>query len=182
MSRIQSPQVAPANPRPILTGQDEERQEAQDCLISLMDRYERGLYSYLLTLLRDPETARDCAQDAFMRAYEQLQRGKPVNGNWLYTVARNRAIDSFRARRRLEPQSDLLEQIAVQQHSIEGAVDVQDVLALLSPQDRELLYLYEIAGFNTEEIGAMVGVRGTAIRQRLSRARERFRRLYLAAP
>ena len=44
--------------------------------------------------------------------------------------------------------------------------------------DREVLYLFDVAGFKTDEIGAMLGVRGSAVRQRLSRARERFRLLY----
>jgi RNA polymerase sigma-70 factor (ECF subfamily) len=55
---------------------------------------------------------------------------------------------------------------------------VESVLAQLSPQDREVLYLFDVAGFKTDEIGAMIGVRGTAVRQRLSRARDRFRLLY----
>ena len=55
---------------------------------------------------------------------------------------------------------------------------MESVLAQLSPQDREVLYLFDVAGFKTEEIGSMLGVRGTAIRQRLSRARERFRLIY----
>jgi RNA polymerase sigma-70 factor (ECF subfamily) len=63
-------------------------------------------------------------------------------------------------------------------HRTDESLAVQQVLERLSPPDREVLYLFDVAGFKTDEIGAMLGVRGTAIRQRLSRARERFRLLY----
>lgn len=147
-----------------------------DELIRLMNAYERPIYNFLLVLLRDADVAQDCAQDTFLRAYENLRKGKPVNAPWLYTVARNRAMDEFRRTRRLEP-GDSLDEVPVYQ-ATDRALAVQAVLEQLSPQDREVLYLFDVAGFKTDEIGAMLGARGSAIRQRLSRARERFRVLY----
>lgn len=52
---------------------------AQEHLIALMGHYKVRLYTFLLVLVRDPELAQDCAQDAFVRAYDNLRRGKPVN-------------------------------------------------------------------------------------------------------
>jgi RNA polymerase sigma-70 factor (ECF subfamily) len=146
-------------------------------LVELMNAYERPIYNFLLALLRDGDVALDCAQDTFLRAYENLRRGKPVNASWLYTVARNRAMDQFRRERKLQVDVDVLDQIPVHEPT-ERVLAVESVLAQLSPQDREVLYLFDVAGFKTDEIGAMIGVRGTAVRQRLSRARDRFRLLY----
>jgi RNA polymerase sigma-70 factor (ECF subfamily) len=149
----------------------------EDQLVRLMKDHERQIYSFLLALLRDADTALDCAQDTFLRAYENLRKGKPVKPQWLYTVARNRAMDEFRERRRVQPELGKLDQIPVQGPT-ERAIAVQSVMERLSPADREVLYLFDVAGFKTEEIGQMLGIRGTAVRQRLSRARERFRQLY----
>jgi len=146
-------------------------------LVELMNAYERPIYNFLLAILRDGDTALDCAQDTFLRAYENLRKGKPVNASWLYTVARNRAMDQFRRHRKVQYDDESLEQIAVHEPT-EHVLAVESILAQLSPLDREVLYLFDVAGFKTEEIGHMLGVRGTAIRQRLSRARERFRILY----
>jgi RNA polymerase sigma-70 factor (ECF subfamily) len=155
---------------------DADRQY-EDQLVELMTQFERPIYNFLLTLLHDADVALDCAQDTFLRAYENLRKGRPVNAPWLYKVARNRAMDEFRRKKRLESEPEKLEHIAVHQRTDQVLV-VQAVLAQLSPSDREVLYLFDVAGFKTDEIGAMMGVRGTAIRQRLSRARERFRVLY----
>ena len=56
------------------------------------------------------------------------------------------------------------------------------LLDRLPPMDREVLYLFEIAGFKTGEIGAMLGIRRSAVRQHLMRARQRFRALYSGEP
>jgi RNA polymerase sigma-70 factor (ECF subfamily) len=153
--------------------------EAQ--LIQLMSDHERSIYNFLLTLVRDPDVTSDCVQDTFVRAYENLRKGNPVNTPWLYKVARNRAMDEFRRRRKVDPEMEKLEALPVHEPT-DQVMAVQQVMSQLSPQDREVLYLFDVAGFKTDEIGAMLGVRGTAVRQRLSRARERFRLLYGAEP
>ncbi|MGH2444186.1 MAG: RNA polymerase sigma factor [Chloroflexota bacterium] len=146
-------------------------------LVELMKEFERPIYNFLLSLLRDADVALDCAQDTFLRAYEHLRKGKIVNSSWLFTVARNRAMDEFRQQRRIQPDPELLEHIPVYEDR-DGKVAVDSILENMSPRDREVLYLFDVAGFKTDEIGAMLGVRGSAIRQRLSRARARFRQLY----
>jgi hypothetical protein len=70
--------------------------EADAELVRLMNRYERSLYRFLYVLTGSQDVAMDCAQDAFVRAYDNLRRGRPVNAKWLYTVGRNRAMDEFR--------------------------------------------------------------------------------------
>jgi RNA polymerase sigma-70 factor (ECF subfamily) len=155
--------------------------QLEDRLVQLMNDHERPIYNFLLVLLRDSDVALDCTQDTFLRAYENLRKGKPVNTSWLYTVARNRAMDEFRRRRRVQPELETLEHLPVHEPT-DLAMAVRQALAKLPPVDREVLYLFDVAGFKTDEIGAMLGVRGTAIRQRLSRARERFRVLYGVEP
>jgi RNA polymerase sigma-70 factor (ECF subfamily) len=149
----------------------------EDQLIHLMNEHERPIYNFLLALLRDADAALDCAQDTFLRAYENLRKGKPVKAQWLYTVARNRAMDEFRHRRRVQPELDKLEQVPIHEPT-DRVIAIQSVMDRLSASDREVLYLFDVAGFKTDEIGAMLGIRSTAVRQRLSRARERFRQMY----
>lgn len=155
--------------------------QLEDQLVHLMNEHEGPIYRFLLVLLRDEDVALDCAQDTFLRAYENLRAGKPVSPGWLFKVARNRAMDEFRKNKRIQRDLTALEQMPAQERT-ELSIAVQSVLEHLSPTDREVLYLFDIAGFKTEEIGTMLGIRGSAVRQRLSRARERFRQLYGVEP
>jgi RNA polymerase sigma-70 factor, ECF subfamily len=148
-----------------------------DQLVRLIAEHERAIYNFLLALVRDADVALDCAQDTFIRAYENLRKGRPVNAPWLYKVARNRAMDEFRRNKRVQPDTESLDFVPVHEPT-ERNLAVREAFSRLSASDREVLYLFDIAGFKTDEIGVMLGVRGTAIRQRLSRARERFRQVY----
>jgi RNA polymerase sigma-70 factor (ECF subfamily) len=159
----------------------EAESQIGDELVRLMNQHERPIYNFLVSLLRDPDVALDCAQDTFLRAFEHLRKGRPVHSQWLYTVARNRAMDEFRQRRRVDPDTEKLEHTPVQ-GSTEQIVAVRTAMERLSRIDREVLYLFDIAGFKTDEIGQILGIRGSAVRQRLTRARERFRLLYGAEP
>ncbi|HEX6508442.1 MAG TPA: sigma-70 family RNA polymerase sigma factor [Chloroflexota bacterium] len=154
------------------TTADHDRQ-----LSSLMTEYERPLYNFVLTIVRDADVAMDCVQDTFLRAYESLRKGKIINTAWLYTVARHRAIDEFRRKRWIHPDAQVLEHVPVR-HTTDESVAVQSALEQLPRMDREVLHLFVIAGFKTDEIGDILGMNGTAIRQRLYRARERFRAVY----
>jgi RNA polymerase sigma-70 factor (ECF subfamily) len=165
-----------AQAREVIAETLDTQQVPESDLVRLMNDYERPIYNFLLTLVRDGDVALDCTQDTFLRAYENLCKGRPVNAGWLYKVARNRAMDEFRKKRRVQPDQEELEQIAVHHHT-DRQLAVRQVLDQLSSADREVLYLFDVAGFKTDEIGRMLGVRGSAIRQRLSRARERFRLL-----
>jgi RNA polymerase sigma-70 factor (ECF subfamily) len=156
--------------------------EAEQCsprqvLMELMSRHETALCNYLHVLLGDRDLAMDCAQDTFLRAYQNLEKGNRVTTAWLYKVARNRAMDQFRARRHECCESGRLECIAAEE-TAEGTLAVRRTLDRLAPHDREVLYLFAVDRFETAEIAAMLGIQPGAVRMRLVRARERFRALY----
>ena len=78
--------------------------------------------------LRDFELAEDALQEAFALALERWPRdGAPRNpGAWLYTVARNRAIDRLRHRRTAEQK---LEELAAPEESREAPDPLPEKLA-----------------------------------------------------
>ena len=145
-------------------------------LSDLMQQHGESLFSFLLVLVRERELALDCLQETFTRAFEHLRRGKPVNRPWLYTVARNRTIDEFRHRQRVTADSERLKEMPEKEPSRHGRV--RHVLATLTEEEREVLYLFIFDRFKTAEIAAMLGIGAGAARMRIFRARERFRTLY----
>lgn len=67
----------------------------------LYNRYRQPLYGYLRNLLR-PSDADDVFQQSWIKAYSALPgfRGEGKFGPWLFRIARNLAIDTFRRNRR----------------------------------------------------------------------------------
>lgn len=160
--------------RPVVDGDAAEKQ-----LVELMNRYQQPLVSYVSLLLRDHHLGRDVAQETFVRAYQNLCNERPVNARWLWTVARNLALNELRARKRRGGGEDVLEQTLDETTCESDEVRaVRQALDGLSAEDREVLYLHIVDRFQTEEIASLLGTRATAVRMRLVRARRRFRAIY----
>jgi RNA polymerase sigma-70 factor, ECF subfamily len=155
----------------------------EERLEELMDAYEQPLYAFLVAVVGDPDRAADCAQDTFVRAYQQLCRRRAVNRTWLFTVARNRAVDEFRQQQRESRKVEHLTRHA-DGASTTQFLDphVQRVLFELSQDDREILYLWAVDTWSGKEIGEVLNIRPEAVHMRLSRARRRFRAAYGDGP
>ncbi len=75
-----------------------------DALATLVQRYQHRLYRYLLRLVRQPAEAEDLFQQTWLRVASQIRRFDPRRNfdAWLFTLARNLAIDHLR---RIRPES-----------------------------------------------------------------------------
>src|SRR3954452_24350699 len=61
------------------------------------------VFAYVTTLLRDRSAAEDVTMAAFERAYRRRRSFDRAKGNeraWLFTIARNAALDELRRRKR----------------------------------------------------------------------------------
>ena len=91
-----------------------------DALSTLVSRYQNRLFRFLLRLVRDRSEAEDLFQQTWIHVAEKIRRFDP-NRNfdaWLFTVARNLAIDHLR---RVRPAS--LDQPVSEDESQGTAVD-----------------------------------------------------------
>ncbi len=153
---------------------------------------ERKLIRVLARLVRDPELARDLAQETFWRVYNRLERFDTSRrfGPWLFRVAVNLGLDWLR-RSRTEPPAPA----SIDRPHGDGrlpfelpdpdpriqtelAQEVQYTLAQLPVSYRTVLVLRDLEGFSSSEVAAIVGRREATIRWRLSKARDKFRELW----
>jgi RNA polymerase sigma factor (sigma-70 family) len=143
----------------------------------------------LARMTRDVTLAEDLAQDALVAALESWPRdGVPANpGAWLMTVAKRRAVDTFRRAERHRKEVDRLgHQLGqdLSETSMDELVDQvdyveDDVLRLmfltchpaLTPDSRAALTLRLVGGLTTGEIARGFLVKDTAVGQRISRAK-----------
>ena len=77
-------------------------------IANIMDRYERPLVRYALSIVGDLESARDAVQETFIRYVrdDAAPRGAGSEKHleaWLFTVVRHRAIDQQRKHSRIIP-------------------------------------------------------------------------------
>src|SRR5688572_7411600 len=73
-----------------------------DQLSELFERHHRRLYQFFLRLTRDRSAAEDLVQEVFVRLikYRHTWRDEAEFVPWMFALARNAAVDQFRARSR----------------------------------------------------------------------------------
>src|SRR5258708_15933634 len=156
-------------------------------LEALLSRYQHRLYRYLLRLVREPALAEDLFQQTWLRVAERIKRYDPSRNfdAWLFSVARNLAIDHLR---RYRPES--LDEPAVGDPSgqprqarlaAEGptALDrfltqeraslVANALADLPVMYREILSLRFEEEMKLEEIAGVLDIPLSTVKTRLRR-------------
>lgn len=163
------------------------RRGDQSAFASLVRSIQRAIYGLCLRLLRSEAEASEVAQEAFLRAYQHLDRydeNRPFD-LWVMAIARNLCLDLLRRRTRMrsEDVDEMRETLPSGAKSQEqGAIDREERLSLesalstLSAEDREVLALYYVQKRTTKEIAQVIGVAPGTIMARLFRAREKLRK------
>lgn len=166
-----------------------------DALAELYERHVEGLYDFAAWNLGDREFASDVVQDTFVKAWEHLQRGEiPRNVRaWLYTIARNRAIDEHRRRRREVPTATrdadddrpdhFAKLVAPETSEPESMLADKDMVDLfwssaegLSVDERSLLDLHLRRGLSADELAETLELSKGAVYTRLSRLKDSIER------
>jgi RNA polymerase sigma-70 factor, ECF subfamily len=144
------------------------------------------VYSYVLTLLRDPSGAEDVTALAFERAYRRrrtFERRRGEERAWLFGIARNAALDELRRRRRVaalvvDPESPDAEPAPADDEAdiLLRRSAVRAALAQLPARDRELLALKFQAGLSNAELAEVLGVSESNAGTMLHRAVQKLRK------
>jgi RNA polymerase sigma-70 factor (ECF subfamily) len=141
--------------------------------------HHRRVYAIALRFARDPDSAEEIVQDAFVRAWRSLPS---FNGNsrlstWLHSVAVNAALDRVRKRARAEARIDRdvdLDRYAAEiGRAMPGAdIDLERAVATLPEGAREVVLLHYFEGFPCAEIAERMGIVEGTVKSQLHRARQ----------
>lgn len=159
----------------------------------LVDRYQRKLAALALGMLRDPDDALDVVQDAFAKAYQNLERFKGDSSfyTWLYRITVNLCIDHQRREGRLvrvpidAPDDETSAGPVVSDDSaasdpVRGAQDaelrdrLERAMAELTPEHRAVILLREVEGLSYDEISQALDCPKGTVMSRLHYARRQL--------
>lgn len=147
-----------ANDRSLL---ERARHFEKEALAEIFDCYNAGIFRYALRLLGDPDLARECMSETFSRYLNALQHGSGPNENlraYLYRIAHNWITDYYRRKTppplpldpelradpAEEPSQVVADEMEIQQ--------VRSALALLTPDQRQVVTLKYLEDWENEEI------------------------------
>jgi RNA polymerase sigma factor (sigma-70 family) len=141
-----------------------------------------------LAITRDVTTSEDIAQEAFLNAWQHLERLHSPDSflPWLRQITRNLARDHLRAHRN-QPLDGPNAELVMAMAADPGRQPMQQVLederesaafeliSSLPDDSREALLLFYREGQSSQQVAALLGISDAAARKRLSRARQLVR-------
>jgi RNA polymerase sigma-70 factor (ECF subfamily) len=148
---------------------------AEDAALrTLFDQHAAPLLSYALRLTGgDRGRAEDVVQETLLRAWrhpEALDEARGPVRSWLFTVARNVAVDAHRARRaRPTEVGDEALAVVPAVDEIEHALDswlIADAMSALSPEHRTVLVETYYRGRSVAEAASTLGIPPGTVKSR----------------
>src|SRR5690349_10511800 len=160
----------------------------------LVNRYDRNIFRIAQHITHNEEDAQDVVQDAFLKAYQNLEQFQENSKfyTWLVRIAVNEALMKLR-KRRTDRTVSLDEDVETEEGSMPrevadwspnpeqlyGQSELGDILKKtiqgLPPGFRTVFVLRDIEGLSTEETAEMLGLSVPAVKSRLLRARLQLR-------
>lgn len=159
----------------ILTGDGAAERELYDAHV---DR----LYRLAYRMTGNDDLARDCTQEAFIRAFEGLRgfRGEAALSTWLHSITVSVVLSALRRRKRHEAREVPLDQ-AAERGDRDPAGDprlrdrLHQAIEGLPETLRMVFVMHELEGYTHEEIGDALEVAPGTSKARLFHARAKLR-------
>jgi len=162
----------------------QEYEEA--ALEALYQVYYPKIYNYAFLQMGDVQAAEDLASDVMLRMFESIKsyrfKGLPFSA-WVFRIARNRLIDLHRRRRRrgeVDLSETLSSSLATPHTLAERALErgqLQVALKYLTYEQRQVIVLKFIEGFDNRSVGRIMGRSEGAIKSLQHRALASLRRI-----
>jgi len=141
---------------------------------------------YATRMLRDRDAAEDAAQESFVRAFRSIGQcaGPEQLDSWMFSILANRCRSALEKRARRERLFARFRAREADDEAIDPAIPALDAttqhvtraLESLSPEQREAFVMRHVEELGYDEMARVTGASVSALKMRVSRARELLRR------
>jgi RNA polymerase sigma-70 factor (ECF subfamily) len=160
----------------------------QNAYSQIVDRYKNYVFTLALRFTKNREDAEEVSQDIFIKAYRSLAdfRGASKFSTWLYTIVNTTCI-TFLRKKKLQTHSlddeKVFEVIDSQDSGFRANLVeqksrlnmVNQAIAMMNPDDAEIITLFYKNEQSLEEISKILGMETNTAKVRLHRARAKLK-------
>jgi len=167
----------------------------EDSFEELVRRYQRPITNYVYRMLNDYDSSLDVTQEVFIKVYNSLRKysSEYKFSTWLYRIAHNAAIDHMR--RNSVPQQSLETENSDGAYQLqlespnptpeqdrelsEWRLEIDAVIKCLPGPYRDLIVLRHSKDMSYDEIASVTELPLGTVKNRLFRAREMMREIFV---
>ena len=150
----------------------------------LLNECKNAVERFVWFKLSSKPDADDILQETYLTAFQKFDTlaDKSHFKAWIISIARNKCNDYYRRKAKSVDVSidELTEQpLTASRYGYVEQHDVYDTLESLSENDKQIIDLFYIQGYNQSEISQRLNIPVGTVKSRLYTARNNFKRLYL---
>lgn len=149
--------------------------------IDLEEQYDK-IYRYCYMKTQHQQLAEDITQETFLRFLEDhtyREMGKKMA--YLYTIARNLCMDSFRKRKTVPLNEEMVQNEKLVQYdttdSIVQSIDLKEALGKLAPEEEELIFLRYVNELPIQQISSILGISRFAVYRRTRECLDKLKQM-----
>jgi RNA polymerase sigma factor (sigma-70 family) len=156
---------------------------------SLIDRYQKYVFTIAYNILKNREEAEEAAQDVFIKVYKTLRgfERKSKFSTWLYTIAYRTALD-YQKKKRYHTRSIDSEESYLQiedtisknpdqsMHQADLKEKLKAAIQQLKPADASVITLFYLHEKSVQEVAQIMDLTVSNVKTKLHRLREALRK------
>ena len=138
-----------------------------------VDQHADGVYRFILKNMRDEDEAHDVVQDAFEKMWKNVTNIEGAKAkSYLFTTAYHTMIDKIRKNKRMSSNTEVDENSLFHTEQYSDLKQLLNTaLNLLPDNQKAVLTLRDLEGYNYDEIGEITGLSPSKVKVYIYRAR-----------
>ena len=136
------------------------------------------LYRFALCLMKNKQDAEDAVSEAVLKAFENIRKLRDENAfkSWIFTITANICKSRLReaAKKKNESIEKSLENTPSEEVDYGMNIDVRRAFLVLTEEEQTIIGLSVFGGYNSKEIGRMLGLKDNTVRSKKVRALEKM--------
>jgi len=148
----------------------------------LIKMYKKELYLVAKSKLSQEDDIADCIQETILKCYKSLKHLKDNSlfKYWMLKILVNECYRLYKKndRKEVSIEANEMENVLTKDFNIDESIAFESIIKDLSEDEKMILTLYYVSGYNTKEIGKVLRKNDNTIRVKMMRAKNKLREKY----
>lgn len=147
----------------------------KDAFCELFLSFKDKLYRYAYFKLGETD-AMDAVMDCAAEAWANIKslKSEKAFSSWIFRIL-YRSCSAYIGEQKRRRECENIDEINIASLTDFQSVELNEALSLLEDEERDIVLLSAVAGYNSKEIGGLLGIKATTARSKLSRSLKKMR-------
>ena len=160
----------------------EAKRGNSEAFSELIKMHKKELYLVARSKLAYEDDIVDCIQETILKCFKNLKRlrNNSLFKYWMLKILVNECNRLYKKKGKQEVSieaNDMEEYIGSNQ-DLDGSIAFESIIKDLDEDERTILTLYYVSGYNTKEIGKILKKNNNTVRVKMMRAKQKLKEIY----